>query len=221
MSGLLIVAPMRLEALAIGSVVSTAEVRRTGMGIDRSFAAARVLKGNPPAALLVMGFCGGLDESSEPGEVVVCDRVLPNEFTGRDEIPAAPMVCAGTDALAGALEGNGLRVRRGMIISLAGPVRGSRRGHYRKRGAIAADMESAWLARGLYGQKVDGQPFAVVRVVVDTPTRELMRLLATVGGGLRALRELRRAARAVNELMREHDVHTVFGDSLGDQEQTG
>src|SRR5204862_125250 len=62
----------------------------------------------------------------------------------------------------------------------------------RRAGAIAVDMESAWLAAA-----AGARPLAVVRVVVDTPGRELRRPLATARGGLRALRTLRRAVPAL------------------------
>jgi 4-hydroxy-3-methylbut-2-enyl diphosphate reductase len=71
-------------------------------------------------------------------------------------------------------------------------VSGAERGELRRAGAIAVDMESAWLAEG-----ASDRPFAVVRVVVDTPGRELRRPLATARGGVRALRTLRRAMPAL------------------------
>lgn len=206
-SDLLIAAPLRLEALLIGSAMRTARVCRTGMGVERSFAAARQLRKQPAVAFLAMGFCGGLEEAAEPGDVIVADRLLRNEVTGRDEIPARPTVCAGADALVPALAGHGLRVRRGMVVSVTQPVRDSQwRADLAGRGAIAVDMESAWLAGALREW-----PFGVVRVVVDTPSRELTRRLATLTGGTRAAMVLRRAAGAVDQLVRERGVHTVFG----------
>jgi 4-hydroxy-3-methylbut-2-enyl diphosphate reductase len=53
-------------------------------------------------------------------------------------------------------------------------------------------MESAWLAPA-----AAGRPFAVLRVVLDTPARELHRPFATAAGGLAAWRSLRRAAPAL------------------------
>jgi 4-hydroxy-3-methylbut-2-enyl diphosphate reductase len=205
MNDLLVVAPMRLEALLIGSAMRTTPVRRTGIGVERSFAAARELCKHPAAAVLVMGFCGALEELSKPGEVIVSDRLLRNEFD-REERPAEPTVCAGADALTETLADHGLRVRRGMVVSVAELARGRCLEELRDRGAIAVDMESAWLARGM-----DGRPFGAVRVVVDTPTRQLTRPLATLTGGARAALVLRRVAGAVEELVRERGVHTVFG----------
>ena len=53
-------------------------------------------------------------------------------------------------------------------------------------------MESAWLAPA-----AEGKRFAVLRVVLDTPDREIHRPLATLAGGLTAWRALRRAAPAL------------------------
>jgi 4-hydroxy-3-methylbut-2-enyl diphosphate reductase len=53
-------------------------------------------------------------------------------------------------------------------------------------------MESAWLAPA-----AAGRPFAVLRVVLDTPSREVFRPFATLAGGVAAWRALRRAAPAL------------------------
>jgi 4-hydroxy-3-methylbut-2-enyl diphosphate reductase len=55
-------------------------------------------------------------------------------------------------------------------------------------GALAVDMESGWLTRGL-----GDRPVAVVRAVVDTVDRPLLSP-STVPAGIRALRAVRRAA---------------------------
>ncbi len=207
MSDLLIATPLRIETALVGCATRTAQVRRTGMGYERSLAAARELHEQPAGAFLVMGFCGGLEESSEPGDVIVADRLLRDEIIGRDAYPARPTTCAGADALAALLASRGLRVRRGMVASVTRQVHNKwRRAELSERGAIAVDMESAWLAHGL-----EERPFGVVRVVVDTPARGLTRPLATLTGGVRAAVVLRRAAGAIDRLVAEHGVHTVFG----------
>ena len=71
-------------------------------------------------------------------------------------------------------------------------VRGAERAALAGEGALAADMESAWLAPA-----AAGRPFAVLRVVLDTPEREFHRPLATLAGGVTAWRALRRAAPAL------------------------
>ena len=81
MSQLLVAAPMRIEAALISSAGRRALVRKTGMGPKRSRAAAGELAGAGGSAMLVLGFCGGLDASSVPGEVIVAEAaVLCPEF---------------------------------------------------------------------------------------------------------------------------------------------
>jgi 4-hydroxy-3-methylbut-2-enyl diphosphate reductase len=188
---LLIAAPLRLEAWAISAGIRSraarTRVHRTGMGPRRAQAMAPVLLDRPGAALLVMGFGGALDEHSDVGDVVVADAVQ-----GPDGM--APVVCAGAQELAGALERRGLRVRRGTVASVARLAMGDTRARLREAGAIAVDMESAWLAAGA-GER----PFAVVRVISDTPARELTNPLLTVAGVARAMVALRRAAGALAE----------------------
>jgi len=83
-------------------------------------------------------------------------------------------------------------VRVGPVASADHLVRGAERAALAAQGALAADMESAWLAPA-----AAGKPFAVLRVVLDTPDRELSGPLATLAGGLTAWRALRRAAPAL------------------------
>jgi 4-hydroxy-3-methylbut-2-enyl diphosphate reductase len=65
---------------------------------------------------------------------------------------------------------------------------GERRAQLLAAGAIAVDMESVWLAPG-----ASGRPFGVVRVVLDSPSHELLRPQAVLGAA-RAAQALRRAA---------------------------
>ena len=62
MSELLVAAPLRVEAALISSAARGALVQKTGMGPERARAAAGELARRDPArAMLVLGFCGGLD----------------------------------------------------------------------------------------------------------------------------------------------------------------
>jgi 4-hydroxy-3-methylbut-2-en-1-yl diphosphate reductase len=192
--GLLIAAPLRLEAAIVKSGARGAAVCRTGMGEARLVAATRALRDHP-AAVVMLGFCGGLEESSAPGDVVVAETLTgPDEWieSGFATRRATPIECPAAEALAGLLAGRGLKVRRGGIASVYRPAIDAERAELREKGAVAVDMESAFFARAL-GERLVG----VVRVVVDTPTRELWNLPATVAGGLRAALVLRRAAAAV------------------------
>ena len=85
----------------------------------------------------------------------------------------------------------------GPVTSLDHVVRGAERTTLAGAGALAVDMESSWLAPA-----AAGRPFAVLRVVLDTPSREIYRPLATLRGGIAAWRALRRAAPALGHWAR-------------------
>jgi 4-hydroxy-3-methylbut-2-en-1-yl diphosphate reductase len=184
MSGLLVLAPLRIEAFAARRAGAT--VMRTGMGPDRASAAALAAAREPARAVAVLGFCGALDPTLEPGDLVVAD-----ELRGAN----GPFPCDGAAAVATALESVGLRARRGPLLSVRKIARGSARQQLAGDGSIAVDMESAWLAPA-----AAGRPFAALRAVVDTPSRELVRP-RTVVSGITAYRALGRAAGALETWM--------------------
>ncbi len=192
MSGLLVAAPMRIEAALISSAGRRAVVRKTGMGPRRSKAAAGELAGvsASASAMLVLGFCGGLDATSVPGEVIVAQEV----YAASDEGHAEERVrCSLHDQLVHRLTGRGMKVRTGDVVCVSRLALGERRAELHAGGAIAVDMESVWLAAG-----AGGRPFGVVRVVLDSPEHELLRLRAAAGA-LRAALALRRVAGALHE----------------------
>jgi 4-hydroxy-3-methylbut-2-enyl diphosphate reductase len=182
--GLVVLAPMRIEARAVRRGLEPgAQVVPTGIGRRHSTAAAaRQLRG---AAVAVSGFCGALDPTLVPGELIVA-----TELRGPDGV----ISCPAAGVLAGALRRRRLRVRTGPIISTPRIVRGRERERLRQSGALAVDMESAWLAGA-----AAGRPFAVVRAVVDTPTVELSRPLSVVNATGRAYWALRQAAGVLSQ----------------------
>jgi 4-hydroxy-3-methylbut-2-enyl diphosphate reductase len=185
---LLALAPLRIEAAAVRAGAPGARVERTGMGARRARRAAAAFGGagiDGAAAVAIAGFGGALDPSLEPGELVVATEVRS---------PSGVVIaCPGAELLAGLLRRRGLRARSGPIASTRRPVTGAAaREELRATGAIAVDMESAWLAP-VAGER----PLAVVRAVVDGPGRELLDPRATIAGALRARRALREAARAL------------------------
>jgi 4-hydroxy-3-methylbut-2-enyl diphosphate reductase len=187
---LLVAAPMRIEAALISSATRRALVRKTGMGPRRSQVAAGGLAGERAGAMLVLGFCGGLDASSVPGEVIVAEDV----YAAGDEGHAQERVsCDLNHQLVHRLTGRGLKVRTGDVVCVSRLALGERRAELHAGGAIAVDMESVWLAAG-----AGGRPFGVVRVVLDSPEHELLRVRA-VAGALRAALALRRVAGALHE----------------------
>ena len=198
MGGVVVAAPMRWEQALISSAVrGRATVRKTGMGPKRSRAAAASLAQEDADGVLVLGFCGGLDAHAVPGEVVVAEQVL----AAADERDATDAVaCADADVLAAAVARSGLAVRTGTIVSVSRIAIGERRAELLAGGALAVDMESAWLAAG-----AAGRPFAVVRVVLDSPSHELLRPGAVVGAA-RASRALRRASAAVLSSWQPHQL---------------
>lgn len=136
--------------------------------------------------VMLLGFGGGLDPAQQPGDVVVATEVRDHHSSVR--LPAA----------AGALEA---LVRAGIPAS-AGPlwcsdhiVRGSERLHLRGRSktpVVAVDMESGRVANAC-----DPRALVVVRVLVDTPSKGLVR--ASLFGGRRAKRTLARVAEALTK----------------------
>jgi 4-hydroxy-3-methylbut-2-enyl diphosphate reductase len=190
MSELLLAAPLRIEAALIASAARGAAIRKTGMGPTRARASAGTLRAHGGDVLLVVGFCGGLDQQSVPGEVNIPDEVYPASDEGHAETPVR---CDLAPMLVGHLAGRGLKLRSGPIVCVSKIAVGERRTELLDGGAIAVDMESVWLADG-----ARGRPFGVVRVVLDSPSHELFRIGA-IGGALRAARALRRVAGALHD----------------------
>ena len=165
--------------------VPGARVARTGMGPDRADQAARSALRSFSGPVAVAGFCGALTDELAPGDVVVASEVQTAD---------GKVFACSSAPLAAALRGLGLaRVRVGPIVSTDHVVRDGERAGMARDGAIAVDMESASFARAAIGA---GRPFAVVRVVVDSPGHELAlrRPQTWFTGGLAAYRALRRSA---------------------------
>ncbi|MCW3068386.1 MAG: hpnH [Solirubrobacterales bacterium] len=190
MSELVIASPMRVEAAIVASAARGARVRTTGMGPRRALAAAGGLAREGTGALLVLGFCGGLDATSVPGEVIVAEEVYAADDEGH---PEARVRCESCAELLTRVAGQGLKVRSGKIVCVSRLALGERRAALHAGGAIAVDMESVWLAPAA-GER----PFGVVRVVLDSPGHELLRPQA-IGGALRAARALRRVTGALHD----------------------
>jgi 4-hydroxy-3-methylbut-2-en-1-yl diphosphate reductase len=185
---LLVLAPLSLEAKAVRAGAPWAHVERVGMGPRRASRSAKLVGNGGGAAVLIAGFCGALDSSLEPGDVV-----LASEVRG----PTGTTPCSDPAILAGVLRRGGLRVHVGPIASSQRLVRRDRRRTLQRTGALAVDMESAWLAPA-----AQGQPFVTLRVVLDTHRHELHRPLRTVVGAAVAYRTLRRACALVEEWAR-------------------
>lgn len=116
-----------------------------------------------------------------PGDLIVAE-----ETRG----PHGSTPCTGTgllvEALSRALPGR--TVHTGPLTGSDHVVRGPERDALRATGAVAVDMESA--ATLLSALSAGSRPVAAVRVVVDAPEHELVRI-GTVRGGISAFRVLR------------------------------
>jgi len=186
---LLIACALGIESLALRSgdhrgADGPVTVLRTGMGPEAAEASTTRILAQPElagAAVLATGFCAGLAPGMHPGDLVVAEETRHS----RGNVP-----CVGTDLLVKEL----MRAVPGRTVH-TGPLTGSDhviRGHERSEllatGAIAVDMESA--ATLLSAVRTGERPVAAVRVVVDAPEHELVRI-GTVRGGISAFRVLR------------------------------
>ncbi|MEU0050900.1 1-hydroxy-2-methyl-2-butenyl 4-diphosphate reductase [Streptomyces sp. NPDC006184] len=157
---------------------------RTGMGPRAAERSVTRYLGDPAlagAAVLATGFCAGLAPGMHPGDLVVAEET-------RD--PRGTVPCAGTAALVAELVRRlpGRTVHTGPLTGSDHVVRGHERSDLLATGAIAVDMESA--ATLLAAVRAGPRPAAAVRVVVDAPEHELVRI-GTVRGGISAFRVLR------------------------------
>jgi 4-hydroxy-3-methylbut-2-enyl diphosphate reductase len=181
--GLLVLTPLTVEWQAVRKALPGVEVVRTGMGPERSKRAARRATDRRADAVAVAGVCGALVDSLRPGDVVVASEVRG---------PDGHAVPCSSGPLVAALRTVGVEASVGPIASWPSLAARTEREALAAAGAIAVDMESAWLAPA-----AAGRPLSVLRVVVDTPSRELWHIASTVSHGVTALRALRKAAPAL------------------------
>jgi 4-hydroxy-3-methylbut-2-enyl diphosphate reductase len=164
---LCVLAPLRIEVAAARRAAVTADVRRTGMGPERSRRNAELIVAtlghDQPVA--IVGVCGALTPDLHPGDVVVASTVSSQNGEVWLDLP-------GADLIASDLVSRGIPTHVGPILSTDHVVTREARPHLAARGWLAVDMESAWLAEAA-GSPGGARPIAVVRVVLDTPDHEL------------------------------------------------
>lgn len=186
---LLIACALGIEQFALrtgdrGGAGGPVTVLRTGMGpraADRSVTRVLADSALSGAAVLATGFCAGLAPGMHPGDLVVAEETWD---------PAGTVPCVGTDLLVKELARTvpGRTVHTGPLTGSDHVVRGQERSDLLATGAIAVDMESA--ATLLSAVRLGERPVAAVRVVVDAPEHELVRI-GTLRGGISAFRVLR------------------------------
>jgi len=175
---LLVVAPLRIEALAVRAGLPGIKVRRSGMG-------RREVSFGDADAIGVAGLCGAVDPSLRAGDVV-----LATELRSED---GKTIPCPDSALLAEPLRRMGIRATTGTVYTASRILGREERLELRDAGIIAVDMESAWIA-----EAARERPVAVLRVVVDTADRRLLRP-RTLASGIRGLWTLRRASAAFVE----------------------
>ncbi|MFD9428454.1 MULTISPECIES: 1-hydroxy-2-methyl-2-butenyl 4-diphosphate reductase [unclassified Streptomyces] len=186
---LLIACALGIEQFALRSARGSGapgpvSVIRTGMGpkaAETAMGHSLGRDGARGAAVIASGFCAGLAPGMHPGDLVVAEET--RDATGST-------VCTGTGLLVAALARAvpGRTVHTGPLFGSDHVVRGPERAELRATGAIAVDMESAATLRTAL--RHGPRPVAAVRVVVDAPEHELVRI-GTVRGGISAFRVLR------------------------------
>ncbi|MET8130087.1 1-hydroxy-2-methyl-2-butenyl 4-diphosphate reductase [Streptomyces sp. NPDC005065] len=188
---LLIACALGIEQLALRSGRGKADgapgqvtVLRTGMGPKAAETAVAHALGQDRAlgaAVIASGFCAGLAPGMHPGDLVVADETRE---------AGDSTACTGAGLLAEALARTvpDRTVHIGPLTGSGHVVRGHERAELRAIGAIAVDMESAATLRTAL--RTGARPVAAVRVVVDAPEHELVRI-GTVRGGISAFRVLR------------------------------
>jgi 4-hydroxy-3-methylbut-2-enyl diphosphate reductase len=196
MTRAVVCAPLVVESLAVRTATRRGEVdvRRTGMGPRRSVRSATRLADRYDA-VLVAGLAGGLQPDLMTGDVVVASEVRGEN--------GERVRCPGASELADVVRRCGVVARVGPVACTTRVCRGAERARLAQTGALAVDMESLPLSRMCRA----GASYAVLRVVVDTPTAGLLRV-GTVGRGILALRRLRAVVPALIEWVQAERAQT-------------
>jgi 4-hydroxy-3-methylbut-2-en-1-yl diphosphate reductase len=170
MAALNVLTALRVESLAVGG----ADVV-VGMGPSRARRAGAALSERLGAddAVALVGVAGGLAPHLRAGDLVVATELRTTDPGMTVDLPLSGL-------LAAELARGRRRVHAGALLSSPRYVGTAARASLATTGAIAVDMESAWLCDPLRHH-----PLAVVRAISDTAER------SPVLGGLPALRSLR------------------------------
>ncbi len=150
--------PMALEARAarrgIARGIGEAGVICTGIGPRRSRRVEPV-----SGAVMVVGVGGAVVDGIEPGDVVVATEASADDVS--------PIVLPAATTLAEELRDAGFTVHTGPVASVPFVATGRRRRELSTSGAVAVDMETAWLLENHRG------PAAAVRVMSDSVDHEV------------------------------------------------
>ncbi|GAA2748058.1 1-hydroxy-2-methyl-2-butenyl 4-diphosphate reductase [Kitasatospora cinereorecta] len=197
---LLVVCALRAEVWALrGGDWSDAPdgrpvLARTGMGRRRARrTVGALLASGGYGALVVAGFGASVGPGTRAGDVIVADGVRDPDG-GSFPLDLAP-------PLVKALQTRGLTAHTGLHHTADHVVRGAERRALHATGALAVDMEAAGVLAAR-SELCPDLPAAVLRIVVDTPERELIRP-GTLPAGVRAWQALRATVPALTEWHRQ------------------
>ena len=143
----------RLAQGEIAEVVKYAQTTRPSKLAVESLAEA----GLENAKVVIVGFCGGLQDDAVPGEVIVASELRSEDGTLQME---------GADKYVEHLNSHGLKARAAAVHCSKNLVYGKEREELGKTGAAVVEMESWWLIEGSADSSF--RPDAVVRVVLDS-----------------------------------------------------
>ncbi|MGH9783259.1 MAG: hypothetical protein ACRD88_03660 [Terriglobia bacterium] len=130
-----------------------------GMGAEKSCRAARsLLEQGRVRGLISLGFAGALADSLALGEIIIADRVFDQQSGERFDCDSELFPVEG--------------VRRGSLLSAAEVIASAaeKRRLAREWGAVAADMESAGVARAAAQA---GVPFCAIKAITDTSAQSI------------------------------------------------
>ncbi|MGD1011624.1 MAG: 4-hydroxy-3-methylbut-2-enyl diphosphate reductase [Acidimicrobiales bacterium] len=179
---------MRVESIAVGGASAVIGAGRSHALRGGSEIADRL---GPGTAVALVGVAGGLSPELQPGDTVVASEL-------RDTESSVPLMLSGAAMIAAELKRAGIKVRMGPLVSSPRYVRADEREALAGSGAVAVDMESAWVMRAF-----PDHPRAVVRCISDTAD------CGPVRGGLRGLRALRAARGPLERWARACGAHEV------------
>lgn len=170
MATLSVLTALRVESLAVGGSNHV-----VGMGPERARRAGTRLtrRLEADAAVAVVGVAGALADDLRTGDLLVATELRSTDSDASFPLPGARL-------LVGELRRARASVHTGPLVSSTRYVRGRARQALAVSGAVAVDMESAWLSASLHDRH-----FAVVRAISDTAED------SHFVGGVRALRSLR------------------------------
>ncbi|MDW8047355.1 MAG: hypothetical protein RMK15_08775 [Chloroflexota bacterium] len=162
----LIVAPTEREARSIR------RARSCGAGAAARDGLARLLDAERPSAVLIAGWCGGLDPSLASGDLILSRLVVA---PGNPELLPRPLIL---DAARRELRRRRLRFVSSRLLTAERPVarRSAKVDLWNEFGAAGVDMETYYLAAELEARRI---PWLAVRVVLDPAGWDLPDSLAS------------------------------------------